>query len=219
MKKQIALNILKCIVDVLLFLAISFYLVFILFKIVYFRSPVYGFSMKPTLNATVPDINTAGDVAFVNRFKAAKTGDVVVAQVNWSDKEFVIKRLIAVAGDSIEVTPDENGYSLKVNDVEICYKQKNTATDNFYDYFLAFIGNSVEGKDFSNNIQGNKIVLNKGECFLLGDNWGESRDCLMEGAIKTEQILGCVDFVAPYKTNANLTIIKYMFVALFCPLK
>lgn len=212
--KQIVLNILGGVVTAIFLMLLIFTITLVSFNLVYFSTPVQGYSMYPTLNSTVERDDIDGDTAFVNRFKSYANNDIVVARVSWFSKGPIIKRVIAVSGQTVEVKLEDDVYKLFVNEKCVSVKEKNDYTEIFYKNYLKFISNNLD-IDTSKNVKDNKIIINKNEVFLLGDNWGVSEDCMKNGVVKTECITGKVDFVVPYKHNKYDYILKKMGQALF----
>ena len=171
--------------------------------------------MQPTLNSTVESEDIKGDIAYVNKFKEYQVNDIVVAEVKWHKLGPIIKRVIAKENDTIEIKPNGDNYQVIVNDKILIKKPINSLNSIVYTNYLKFISNNILGVDVSKNIKDNKIILNKGEVFLMGDNWGVSSDCMQHGVVKTSEVLGKVDFVVPYKQNKYSYIFKNVLLALF----
>ncbi|MCQ2564530.1 MAG: signal peptidase I [Clostridia bacterium] len=186
------LTALICVVSFLL-------LVFMCFNFVYVQTPVVGVSMQPLLNPTVETPADSEEFAFVNKYGSISRNNIVVADVPWFTAGSIIKRVVGIPGDLINVKEGEDVYELYVND-ELFYtrpmkdndgKSINKSTfDNLKNFCNKFPDNTYTdgtGKKY--------IRINEGEYFLLGDNWSESKDCATEGCAKKEEIVGRVDFV------------------------
>ena len=93
--------------------------------------------------------------------------DVVVIE---KDNELQIRRIIAKAGDKVEITEE----GLKING----YLQKET---NIYEETLPY----VEGISFP-------IEVPENEYFVLGDSRSNAKDSRIYGTVKKEEIKGGV---------------------------
>ena len=82
-----------------------FALVNIVFNFVYIKTNVRGFSMCPTLNANVLTEDQDGDKVYINPYRDYTNGDIVVAEVSWWDRGYIIKRIIGMPGEASYVTP------------------------------------------------------------------------------------------------------------------
>ena len=150
-------------VEFLVILAIAFVLVFGFvrpFVLEAFRIP--SESMVPTL--------LVGDRVFVNkfiyRFAEPERGDVVVFESVNGGEEDLIKRIVAVAGDEIEV---RNG-TLLVNgeEQEEPYLNENLPFDDSY----------------------GPTRVPEGNVFVMGDNRANSADSRVFGPLPVENIEG-----------------------------
>lgn len=122
------------------------------------RVIISGNSMVNTFNDS--------DVCWVKKFDYdIKVDDVIIAKINGTD---VIKRVVAVPGDSVEI---KDG---------IVYVNDEKYSGN-YDYRTDYAGIASE-----------KILLREDEYFILGDNREDSYDSRYYGAIRTENIKGIV---------------------------
>ncbi len=83
----------------------------------------------------------------------------------------LVKRIVAVPGDTVQI---EDG---------ILYKNGLPAEESLIKEYLTYAG-----------IAERPVVLAEGEYFLLGDNYGESKDSRYEeiGCVRKEDILGKV---------------------------
>lgn len=133
------------------------YAFIIIFTQMFLRVEVSGDSMVPTLSD--------GDVLIVNKYREIKRGDIVI--INKGDK-WVVKRVIALGGDTLEIT---NGV-VKVNGIVI---------DE--DYILS-------KESTYPSVEETKIKEN--EVYYLGDNRGGSYDSRREGPCKLDDVLGVV---------------------------
>lgn len=109
-----------------------------------------------------------GDLAFYYRLqKDYRASDVIVVN---KDGQTQIRRVVAVAGDEVDLTED----GLKING----YLQQETG---IYTETLPY----VEGTTFP-------ITVAEGEYFVLGDNRTNAQDSRVYGTVSREQIEGIV---------------------------
>ena len=184
--------------------------------------------MQPTLNSGVTSQTQVGDTIYVNRFSTYKSGDIVIANVPWWDDP-VIKRLVGCPGDKIQIRDEDGVYKLYCNDKVLYTKEKtdyslhgykNRGTNYLFNtIYNSFINNTVAGKDFSANIgelNGEKCIqLNENEYFLMGDNWGESDDCLKFGPAVYKNLDGRVDYVVPLGENTFSYLCNFIYEMIF----
>ena len=131
----------------------------ILFQIAFGLSKVEGTSMYPTLHDR--------DVIIYNRLdKNYNRGDIVA--ITMPDGERYVKRVAAVAGDTVNV----EGGSFYINGKEWATEQSLGETKA--------TGDEVEYP----------VKVKDGEVFVLGDNRENSEDSRMFGAIETDCIKG-----------------------------
>jgi signal peptidase I len=150
-------------VEFLVILAVAFVLVFGFvrpFVLEAFRIP--SESMVPTLEV--------GDRVFVNkfiyRFTEPEKGDVVVFESVNGGEEDLIKRIVGVAGDKVEV----RGGVLSVNE-----EPQNEPYLNRWIPDDSFFG---------------PMRLSEGEVFVMGDNRANSADSRVFGPVPIENIEG-----------------------------
>ena len=149
--------------EFLVILAVAFVLVFGFvrpFVLEAFRIP--SESMVPTLEV--------GDRVFVNkfiyRFAEPERGDIVVFEDVEGGEDYLIKRVVAVAGDRVRVV---NGV-LKVNreTQDEPYLNRGIPDDSFF----------------------GPTRLSEGEVFVMGDNRANSADSRVFGPLPVENIEG-----------------------------
>ena len=141
-------------------------------------------------------------------------GDIVVFRSVEDNGYFMIKRVVGVPGDTIEV--DQGGF-LKVNGTKVESKPLSVSSepgshDPYYHVKESDIGGSYGEFDFyEENLDGvkHRILLTKGvprffdrpvkvaenEFFCMGDNRDNSKDSRYWGALPRENLLGKALFV------------------------
>ncbi|MBO5983375.1 MAG: signal peptidase I [Clostridia bacterium] len=140
--------------------------------------PVGGDSMLPTLTGGVYHIDdngkvvpvTKGDTLILNKVAKINCGDIVVFDVDWQSDPLV-KRVIAVAGDTVLINNDGKVY---VNGVPL-----------EEDY--------IQGITYTTNGEAElSITVPEGHIFCLGDNRENSHDSRSAdiGAISLENVRG-----------------------------
>jgi len=131
----------------------------VVFFYVLFPVSVNGSSMMPTLHNK--------DRIFMSRIMAVldkcATGDIVVIKLDINDRKTgIVKRIAAVAGDSIEIKDEK----LYINNIE------------------------KRGYAFKAGTEDKKYVIEKGYVYVLGDDAQESTDSRDFGPVKTKDIEG-----------------------------
>lgn len=201
-KTRILRNILSSILVVLIFIFSFISLANLCFYFSYSETNVKGFSMQPTINLNVTDSTAPGDRIFINEHKKGELNDIVVAKVDWFDS-YIIKRLVGCPGDKIEIKDETTHFALYVNDTLLYTKEKygdnspsyKTGSYNYYDMYLSFL-NDVQFSQYVETDGTSKYIkLEENEYFLIGDNWGHTLDCLKNGPIKQENIVGKVELI------------------------
>lgn len=175
----------------------------ILFSSVTIECDVIGASMMPTYNNYVSD--KCHDVVYVNTCdKKFSYGDIIVVKTG---KESIIKRVIALPGDTIDIVEDGGEYKVERNG-EIL--QENYI---YYDYSPSVPANEKNGMFDNNGINGTysrflllkstkpelfkdgKLVVPENEIFVLGDHRWVSLDSSHYGTFKMSEIEGKVERV------------------------
>ncbi len=132
---------------------------------VYFNVYVLGPSMENTLET--------GDVLIVNRHRKVERGDIVVISgEKEGSNDWLIKRVIAVEGETVEI---KNGYVF-IND-RILYNEP----------YVKDIGATYVTEGMPS-----KFTVGESEFFYLGDNRLNSSDSRHYGTCNESQIVGVV---------------------------
>lgn len=191
--------------QVFLFLCMLIFAVSIFFSVTYSVAPVYGKSMLPTLNENfiVNDENSQ-DRVVLNYIKNCNKGDIIVAKRYNSEEDyiFVIKRLIAIGGDTVEIKPNGDVY---VNDILL--KEDYTTDTKSATYYKIESLKLTQPELFENG----KLIVPEGYVFYLGDNRGGSSDCSDYGPVKKSNIIAKVDFIIKSGENFFLSILNQIF--------
>ena len=177
----------------------------VFFNITYSIAPVYGESMQPTLNNNfVIGDSASQDRVVLNYLKKCNKGDIIIVKRanNSEGYIYVIKRLIAVGGDTVEVK--DNG-DVFVNDVLLNEDYTNNTKSVTYSNMLELKNSKPE------LFNGNKLVVPKNHIFYLGDNRGNSWDCSKYGPVKKSNLIAKVDFIIKSGENIFVSILKQIF--------
>jgi signal peptidase I len=178
------------------------------FFTIYIRVPVNGLSMFPTLNSNLEQTGQR-DIVYINRFSKIRRGDVVVVDATDTSMfgGYIIKRLIAVGGDTVNIISnhDEQRYDLQVNGV-IVDSREYSAGHNTWRSFSSYLQNVDSSKK---NSQG--LIIGDNEVFVLGDNWNKSKDSSLIGAFKAKDVVGKIDFIIQPSDNEFVRILKEIF--------
>lgn len=144
-------------------------LVIVMNAFVYFNVEVDGVSMYPTLNH--------GDVVKANKYRSPTYGDIVVIRKNDGEEAYnVVKRVIAMEGDRIEI---KDGSVFLNGELLVEKYIKDDPSTEFID----------ESKTYG----GVDTVIPKGKFFYLGDNRVNSIDSRNDGLADVKQISGVVE--------------------------
>ncbi|AYK06414.1 signal peptidase I [Brevibacillus sp. 7WMA2] len=134
---------------------------------------VYGESMQSTLqNNEKVVVNKA-----VYRLHEPQRGEIVVFHAN--QKEDYIKRVIAIAGDRVEMRNDQLFINGKPVEEPYLEEQKKKA--------------HAEGKKVTEDFP--PVTVEAGYMFVMGDNRQNSKDSRMIGPVPITQVVGRADFV------------------------
>ncbi|HEX9068949.1 MAG TPA: signal peptidase I [Ktedonobacterales bacterium] len=134
-------------------------------------TPIEGPSMEPWLHA--PDSAIVNQLAYI--FSSPQRGDVIVLHPPDDPSTQYIKRIIAIPGDSIELSAN----SVIVNGVTLHETYVNPA-DNSPNENGPILG---------------PTHLGPGQYFVMGDNRGDSSDSRVFGAVPRQNIVGKAEVI------------------------
>lgn len=164
------------IVGVIIALLLTFIL---LNRYVFFKVNIVGNSMYPTFQD--------GQTMMVNSLGNPDRGDVVIIAHQKSGDELIIKRVIAVGGDFIEIKTNRYVY-VNGEKIEEPYLKTQKSTDLLDGAYLSQLEDLIGG-------QGR---VPQGYLFYLGDNRENSADSRTYGLCKVEDVIGVVDGFANF---------------------
>ena len=172
-------------------------LALILFSSVTIECQVVGSSMRPTLNE-YSDIENKKDVVYVNTCdKTVTYGDIVVCD---TAKDAIIKRVVGLPGDIIDIVLSNGEYKLELNgkiieedyinvssDIRVPAISRN-GMDHTHSMFQLLISEKPEL--FNNDA---KLIVPENTIFVLGDNRAVSVDSSTLGPIHIDNLQGRVE--------------------------
>ena len=178
------------------------------FTFIYESAPVYGVSMQPTLN---PLGSTKSDTVYINKFSEINYGDIVVlAKKSSIDINHIIKRVIGLPGDTIEIKQVEDGIFVFRNGEKLVedyiYNIATSGDPNnkgmaaTLEAYIQFRHSVYENPDNYEAVfdKNGRLVVQEGQVFVLGDNRGYSLDSSVDGPFSMDTVVGRVDFIVPY---------------------
>ncbi len=171
-----------------IFLAVVIFILLcgVLFFVRFVGIYVVGSSMSPTLTGAEHNYEKGGDYLYADTYAAPDYGDIVVVYKPDSDKDLLIKRVIALGGDAVYI---DRGV------VYVAYQN----TENFValeeDYVLAE-NNDPDLPQNTFRSAENPLIVGEGQMFLLGDNRGNSHaysvDSRSYGTFGYDKLIGVV---------------------------
>ncbi|MCK9574362.1 MAG: signal peptidase I [Clostridia bacterium] len=197
-------NIKENLMNVLFVAFVLFTILSSIFSSIYTLSTVIGPSMKPTLNITG---SNNSDVVYVNGNSNVMHGDIAVIE---KTTYYVIKRVIALPGDTINIVEDENWNGVNVNlhyrvllNGELLdesgYLNFALSTTNLYEHFESFNNYKIENASRVN--ADGSITIGNNEIFIMGDNRTDSEDSSDNGPYDLSKLLGKVEIIIRYQTG------------------
>ena len=178
---------------VLFIFVMAVFVIFIAFSRIYTGDEIKGESMEPTYYS--------GDIVYFAKTKNITYGDNIIIKSGSKD---IIKRVIGLAGDTIEIKLDVVGYYRVFRNGEMLnetYLGDLEGNTKKHDEFVAYHGSE-------------SVVVGAGEVFVLGDNRANSNDSAQHGCFSVNDIVGRVD----YYVEKGKTPMLDLFVQFFLPI-
>ncbi|HPD02483.1 MAG: signal peptidase I [Christensenellales bacterium] len=143
---------------------------------------VNGSSMVPTLDGGDPQIKDDGDKLILWKNPNIKRGDIVVFR-RAEDDYALVKRVIAIGGDTVKLEPTETGVNIYINGKLLDEPYINEPMD----------------KDRIDNNQ--TVTVSEGAIFCMGDNRNNSSDSRAFGEVQVSDVIGKVLLIIDAETN------------------
>ena len=160
---------------------------------------IRGNSMRPAIcnNDIVIAINP-WVYSFFFKYRYGK-GDIIVFKIN-SEKKNLIKRIIAVEGDTLSLVDD----GLRVNKKIIKSLSSSNTNIILGDWHYRYLNDDIKLFQYlkSNKTEG-PIIVKKDSYFVLGDNLNNSYDSRQFGFIPSDQIIAKVSFFLRFSLFLN----------------
>lgn len=161
------------IMDILESVVVALLAVMIIFTLVCRVYVVDGPSMNSTL--------AHGDRLLVSQlFYQPKQGDIVCFVAENHQQKVLVKRIIATAGQTVDITAD---FKVMVDGVVLDETYVDTVRDHCYDLSHDAGCTHANGAQFPYTVQ-------EGEVFVMGDNRDNSTDSRQLGAVEEKYLLG-----------------------------
>lgn len=199
--------------SVLITFGVCFVIVIFIFQVILHPIKIDGVSMQPTVNANYTALNGKRDIVYYCNTGNYSIGDIVIVN-NDIDNDTIIKRVVAVGGQTITFTVSGKATYLTYNSVKEISKQslsftvtQNDEQINLNEYYIkepmvfnyiTSYNNHIYGKypDFVKMDQALKttgtysITLPENTYFVMGDNRNNSDDSRCFGYFEKKDILG-----------------------------
>ena len=194
-----------------IFVVLCFLVIF--FNLTHEYHVISGASMTPTLNN-----HSTVDGVFVSKIKGYGRGDILVVNKGVKDSNgqdiFVIKRLIALAGDKITVKEINGEFR-----IVLIYAGENEQIVLDEPYLDGYVQNASLYTKFNNTIlelnytldENGFFTVPEGEIFLLGDNRLVSQDSSTYGTKSQSLVVGVVDYIVYGNTNPYWQVLQQIF--------
>lgn len=172
---------------------VAVFVILIAFSKVYIADKIKGESMCPTFSD--------GDIVYYSQTHEITYGDIVI--ISTSDKD-IIKRVIGLSGDTIEIKEDVTGYYYVYRNGERLHEP----------YINGIEGNTKKYNEFK-TFQGKSVVVGENEFFVLGDNRANSSDSAQYGCFSYNQLQGKVEYTVKAGRVPSLDIFRQLFLPIF----
>lgn len=185
----------------------------ILFSAVTIECKVNGSSMQPTLNGVD---EKKSDFVYVNIYDQNYSyGDIVVIDVDW-DEEPIIKRIVGLPGDTIDIVNENNTWKLERNgviiDEDYIYidRDPSVATSKKNGNYRTCERLEELKKNNPELFTNGKYIVKENEIFALGDHRVVSVDSSQYGAFSFDKITGKVELIRYYEDNVGKFYFDYI---------
>lgn len=206
-------------VSVVIFLLCVYLSIFMIsFSFCFTSSYVYGESMKPTIN-NYADYEHNRDVVYIDKNASYTYGDIIVIKKN--DIE-IIKRVIALPGDTIDIKNVDGEYVVVRND-QVLQEDYIRIVPGSADYSgmakeYVLFQNYKESHKNDDNLFVDKehylqsaIRVRDGEVFVLGDNRHNSDDSSTEGSFAMSDVIGKVEIIVRAGKSSLIALLNYFY--------
>lgn len=189
------------------------------FSVCFTSSYVYGESMKPTIN-NYTDYEHNKDIVYINKTTSYTYGDIIVIQKDASTQ--IIKRVIALPGDRINIIRDGSRYYTERNGTildedgfinVVSYDADYNGMYKVYKAFQQYKQNHFSELNFEDptDYANSAIIVGEGEVFVLGDNRHNSEDSSRDGCFKASAVVGRVDIIVYSNESVLLSLLNYFY--------
>lgn len=206
--------------SILITFGVCFVIVMFVFQILLTPIAIDGISMQPTLNVEYSPITAADkqDIVYYSKTDNYSRGDIVIVN-NKKDDDTIIKRVIAIGGDTItlevfgEPTYVTYNKEKQINRMSLAIKINNgdklnenyIKEDMYFQFITSYNSYDYQNFEFYKNIdselktnQSFSITLPDNTYFCMGDNRNNSYDSRHYGYFGKEDILGEQILHVPY---------------------
>ena len=189
----------------------------IAFSFCFTSSYVFGESMKPNIN-NYADYEHNRDIVYINKTASYTYGDVIVIQ---RQDYQIVKRVIALPGDTINITHsggdyyvERNGQRLQEDYIRIVPGSSDSnGMYKEYTFFQTYKEDNKDKLQFVNpdNYLNSAIVVGENEVFVLGDNRHNSNDSSSEGCFSMSKVVGKVELLVYSGESVFLRLLDYFY--------
>ncbi|HOH38616.1 MAG TPA: signal peptidase I [Spirochaetota bacterium] len=133
------------------------------------------FSVQFAKDSSMEPAYKKGTILLINKFSGISKNDPVLVKLKDRENQAVVSRIIAVAGDNVEI----RGKKIFVNGAE---KQ------------IVIRDERIFSAEFTERDNMAKITVPDDSFFLLGDNFDRAYDSRFFGVVKSENLVGKIIF-------------------------